>query len=83
MNDANTTMTDERKKTVMYEGAPFGAAYGGYGEGTSYTCTVDAEGVVRVFDSIADHYTRCHRITEADQDRIRDAAEYSTVWAPR
>lgn len=49
------------------------AAFTGYPAG-NHACTVDCNGTVCVYDSIANAYTSVHSISEADQDRIRAAA---------
>ena len=36
---------------------------------------VSAGGVVRVWDSIAGHYTTCHALSEAEQEMLRDGRE--------
>lgn len=38
---------------------------------------VDAHGTVRVFDSVAGHYTTCHSLSESAQRRIRRLAAAS------
>jgi hypothetical protein len=40
-------------------------------------CMVDADGTVRVYDSVAGHYTTCHSLTAAAQARVRKAAKQS------
>lgn len=35
---------------------------------------VDDEGVIRVWDAVADYWTTCHSITERNQRAIRQAA---------
>lgn len=37
-------------------------------------CTVDADGTVRVYDSIAGYYTTCHSLTDAAIRRVRRLA---------
>lgn len=39
-----------------------------------YCFSVDAGGTVRVYDSVADHYTTCHCMSERTQSRIRRLA---------
>lgn len=39
-----------------------------------HECMVDADGTVRVWDSVAGHYTTCHILTESAQDRARKLA---------
>lgn len=40
-----------------------------------YRAIVDAQGIVRVYDDIAGHYTTCHSLTEAQQAYIRARAK--------
>ena len=42
---------------------------------STYTFRVDADGTVRVWDSIAGHYTTCHSMAPAALRRIRAMAE--------
>lgn len=35
---------------------------------------VSRDGTVRVFDPVAEHYTTCHTLSDAEQDRLRDRA---------
>lgn len=45
------------------------------GEGVrSYRFQVDADGTVRVYDSVAGHYTLTHALSEGAQKRIRRLA---------
>ena len=45
------------------------------GEGVrSHKCMVDTDGTVRVWDSVAGHYTTCHSLSVAAQRRIRRLA---------
>ena len=37
-------------------------------------CMVDDDGTVRVWDSVAGHYTRCHVLSESAQRRARKLA---------
>lgn len=37
-------------------------------------CMVDDDGTVRVYDSIAGHYTACHSLNDRTQGRIRKMA---------
>ena len=37
-------------------------------------CRVDADGTVRVFDSVADYFTSCHRLPQSVQAKIRRLA---------
>jgi hypothetical protein len=39
------------------------------------SCIVDSDGTVRVYDSIAGHYTTCHSLSNRDLGRIRAAAK--------
>jgi hypothetical protein len=41
----------------------------------AYRFRVDADGTVRVFDSIAGHYTLCHSLSESAKRRIRKLAQ--------
>jgi hypothetical protein len=36
--------------------------------------SVDADGTIRVFDDVAGHYTTCHGLNEATQDKVRAAS---------
>lgn len=38
-------------------------------------CIVDATGTIRVWDSVAGHYTTCHGLSDSAQRRIRKLAE--------
>ena len=40
-----------------------------------YVASVDAAGVVSVYDSIAGYYTTCHALTERQMARIRRLAD--------
>ena len=40
-----------------------------------YTFAIDASGIVRVWDSVAGHYTRCHSMSTRGQQRIRTLAD--------
>lgn len=48
-------------------------AFSGEGVRTN-RCTVDADGTVRVYDSVAGYYTTCHSLTSATIRRIRRLA---------
>ena len=37
-------------------------------------CSIDADGVVRVYDSVAGHYTACHALSASAIRRIRKLA---------
>ena len=39
---------------------------------------IDADGTVRVYDSIAGHYTRCHSLSPKTQARLRKAPSLSS-----
>lgn len=39
-----------------------------------YRASVDEAGLVRVWDSVAGHWTRCHALTDAQQRYIRARA---------
>lgn len=41
---------------------------------TSERFQVDADGTIRVYDSVAGHYTTCHSMSERSQARIRRLA---------
>jgi hypothetical protein len=43
---------------------------------------VEADGSVLAWDSIAESYTRCHRLSEAQQDEARRLARYPERRAP-
>lgn len=52
------------------------------GEGVrEHLFTVDAERVVRVWDSVAGHFTTCHSLSESAQSRIRELAETAVLEA--
>ena len=38
-------------------------------------CMVDADGTVRVWDSVAGHYTTCHSLSKSAQERARKLAK--------
>ncbi len=40
----------------------------------THRCMVSADGTVRVWDSVAGHYTTCHSLSESAQQRIRRLA---------
>ena len=40
-----------------------------------HECTVDADGTVRVWDSVAGHYTTCHSLSKSAQDKARKLAK--------
>jgi hypothetical protein len=42
---------------------------------------VDSDGSIRVWDSVAGHYTRCHALTPAAQRRIRKVGLEATEVA--
>jgi hypothetical protein len=42
----------------------------------TYTFCVDDDGTVRVWDSVANHYTTCHGLSVHSQQRIRKLAAY-------
>lgn len=48
-------------------------AFSGYGRGT-YRLQVDADGTVRVWDSIAGHFTACHSMSARSQQIARRRA---------
>ncbi len=63
----NATMTADKILTVRcrpFTGSPIG----------NHKVRVDADGTVRVYDSVAAHYTTCHILSEATQRRIRNLA---------
>lgn len=41
---------------------------------SSHRCMVSADGAVRVWDSVAGHYTRCHALSESARRRARSLA---------
>jgi hypothetical protein len=41
-----------------------GRAFGADAQNQGYKARVDADGTVRVWDSVAGHYTTCHSLTE-------------------
>ena len=57
-----TTQTSEARVTCK----PFTAFARG-----AYRVRVLADGTVQVWDSVAGHYTRCHSLSAAAQQRIR------------
>ena len=63
-------MTKQTDATIVtarakaFSGDPIGA----------YKFAVDADGVVRVYDEVAGHYTVCHALGESAQKRIRKLA---------
>ena len=42
-------------------------------------CIVEKDGSVLVYDSIAGYYTRCHSMSERDQERARRLARLATA----
>jgi hypothetical protein len=61
-----------------------GIAFSSHGRRT-HTIAVDGAGNVRVWDSIARHFTSCHCLTEAQMARLRKKAqrEYEATPAGR
>ena len=45
-----------------------------FGRIETIECTVDSDGTVRVWDSVAGYYTTCHRLSESAIRRIRRLA---------
>lgn len=45
-----------------------------FGRIETIRCMVEADGTVRVWDSIAGHYTLCHRLSQSAVARIRKLA---------
>ena len=45
-----------------------------FGVRKAYRFMVDADGTVRVYDSVAGYYTTCHSMSEAAMRRVRKAA---------
>lgn len=62
-----TTATQSRKIRVRAK------AFSGEGV-REHECMVGADGTVRVWDSVAGHYTTCHSLSESAQRRIRRLA---------
>lgn len=48
-------------------------AFSGFGVQT-IKATVDADGTIRVYDSVAGHFTACHALSESAKRRIRKLA---------
>ena len=48
-------------------------AFAGQTSPLPHSVRVGVDGAVRVWDSVAGHYTQCHSISETDQARIREA----------
>jgi hypothetical protein len=40
----------------------------------AHSVAVDADGTVRVWDSVAGHYTTCHSLSKAARDKARKLA---------
>lgn len=45
-----------------------------FAKGDRVRATVDTDGTVRVWDSVAGHYTRCHSLTTAQIASVRARA---------
>ena len=45
----------------------------------THTCSVDADGTVRVWDSVAQYYTTCHSLSAYAISRIRKLAKTSGI----
>ena len=45
----------------------------------THTCSVDADGTVRVWDSVARYYTTCHSLSERTMNRLRKLAAKSGI----
>lgn len=52
----------------------FRGATGGAGILGTYRFTVASDGAVRVYDSVAKHFTLCHGMTPREENRIRNLA---------
>ena len=51
-----------------------GSAFSTDSASAGYRAKVDADGTVRVWDSVARHYTLCHSLTERQMARVRRLA---------
>ena len=57
-----------------------GPAFTGDSPIAEHIASVDASGIVRVYDAkVSCNYTTCHILTEGQQQTIRDARDHSTV----
>ena len=45
----------------------------------THTCSVDADGTVRVWDSVARYYTTCHSLSNRTMQRLRKLAAKSGI----
>ena len=72
MTETKTAQTTEI--SLAARARCFRGANGGTGMLGTYRFTVDPDGTVRVWDSIAGHYTRCHGMTPREESRIRNLA---------
>lgn len=53
----------------------FRGANGGVGFLDTYRFKIEADGTVRVYDSVAQHYTLHHGMTPREESRIRNLAQ--------
>lgn len=63
-------MAKQRDKIVTIRAA----AFNGCGV-RKHRCSVDADGVVRVWDPIAKHFTRCHSLSSGAVAKARRLAQ--------
>lgn len=61
----NATIKNETKLTVRANA---------FGKIETIRCLVDADGTIRVWDSVAGHYTTCHSLSESAIRRIQKMA---------
>ena len=79
----NNTLSPETKKQEVKLTARarcFRGANGGAGILGSYQFTIEADGTVRVYDSIAKHFTLHHGMTPREEGRIRNLAAKREVF---
>lgn len=52
-----------------------GHAFSNDGKNAGYRAIVDSDGTIRVWDSVAGHYTMCHSLTQRQIANIRAKAK--------
>ena len=67
----NTTITEIRIQSEIITARS--KAFSGEGV-RLHTFSVDLDGTVRVWDSVAGHFTACHTLSESAQKRLRKLA---------
>lgn len=46
-----------------------------FGVLTTYRVSIGPDGTVKVYDSVAGHYTRCHDLSVRQQSKLREIAQ--------